>query len=334
MRVGRNTTAARDPHHRSKQLSGADRLPFSRRTLVILQLEPKIFLGHFAVGFGSKRFAPRTSLVWLLIAPLLADILWPLFLALGWEHVRIDPTATRFSPLDLYDFHRVAQSGGAGRLGHMLRASLAGFHPPSPRSHRPLDRCCESLAARLDHAPPRHALVSGQPARWPRLLEFHHRHFRCGACNVCLRSLDACPSHKSERPRRPLRLCRLYPSAHCDLRCRSFQRSSRQCQRPDLVRRNRCPAATGLGMVVRQPSHPLQRLERETRSESCNGVRGACYSLFTGCPNQFPCQRTPKQPLRPALSRVIFLASWAPARPRRSSSAPSLAAASFLCPAR
>jgi membrane-bound metal-dependent hydrolase YbcI (DUF457 family) len=63
-----------------------------------------MFIGHFAVGFASKRVAPRTSLALLLAAPLLADILWPLFLVLGWEHVRIDPTATRFSPLDLYDF--------------------------------------------------------------------------------------------------------------------------------------------------------------------------------------------------------------------------------------
>lgn len=62
-----------------------------------------MFIGHFAVGFGSKRFAPRTSLVWLLAAPLLADILWPVFIALGWEHVRIDAKATRFTPLDFYD---------------------------------------------------------------------------------------------------------------------------------------------------------------------------------------------------------------------------------------
>lgn len=63
-----------------------------------------MFIGHFAVGFASKSVAPRTSLAWLMAAPQLADILWPVFLLSGWEHVRIDPTATRFSPLDLYDF--------------------------------------------------------------------------------------------------------------------------------------------------------------------------------------------------------------------------------------
>ncbi len=63
-----------------------------------------MFIGHFAVGFASKSLAPRTSLLWFMAAPQLADLLWPVFLLLGWEHVRIDPTATRFSPLDLYDF--------------------------------------------------------------------------------------------------------------------------------------------------------------------------------------------------------------------------------------
>ena len=60
-----------------------------------------MFIGHFAVGFGAKKFAPRTSLAVLLAAPLLADILWPPFLLLGWERVRMEPGYTRFNPLDL-----------------------------------------------------------------------------------------------------------------------------------------------------------------------------------------------------------------------------------------
>lgn len=63
-----------------------------------------MFIGHFAVGFASKRAAPRTSVAILIAAALFADILWPIFLLFGWEHVRIDPGATRFTPLDLYDF--------------------------------------------------------------------------------------------------------------------------------------------------------------------------------------------------------------------------------------
>ena len=63
-----------------------------------------MFIGHFAVGFASKKFAPRASMAVLLAAPLLSDLLWPIFLLLGWEHLRIDPGNTRFTPLDLYDF--------------------------------------------------------------------------------------------------------------------------------------------------------------------------------------------------------------------------------------
>lgn len=58
-----------------------------------------MFLGHHAVGLAAKRIAPRTSLGWLLAAPILADLLWPLFLLLGWERVRIEPGNTAVTPL-------------------------------------------------------------------------------------------------------------------------------------------------------------------------------------------------------------------------------------------
>lgn len=63
-----------------------------------------MFIGHFAVGFAAKKFAPRSSLAVLLAAPLLADILWPFLLLLGWEQVRIDPGNTRFTPLDFISY--------------------------------------------------------------------------------------------------------------------------------------------------------------------------------------------------------------------------------------
>ena len=50
-----------------------------------------MFIGHFAVGFASKRIAPRASLAPLLAAPLLADLLWPVFLLLGVEQVSVNP---------------------------------------------------------------------------------------------------------------------------------------------------------------------------------------------------------------------------------------------------
>jgi membrane-bound metal-dependent hydrolase YbcI (DUF457 family) len=63
-----------------------------------------MFIGHFAVGFASKRLAPDTSEGALLLAPLFLDVLWPVFLALGIEKVRIDPGNTAYTPLDFVSY--------------------------------------------------------------------------------------------------------------------------------------------------------------------------------------------------------------------------------------
>ncbi len=63
-----------------------------------------MFIGHFAVGFATKRAAPRTSLTVLLLAAIFMDVLWPLFLWLGIEQVRIDPGNTAFTPLDFVSY--------------------------------------------------------------------------------------------------------------------------------------------------------------------------------------------------------------------------------------
>jgi hypothetical protein len=63
-----------------------------------------MFIGHFAVAFAAKPIAPKTSLGTLAVAATLIDLLWPIFLILGLEHVRIDPGNTAFTPLDFYDY--------------------------------------------------------------------------------------------------------------------------------------------------------------------------------------------------------------------------------------
>ena len=63
-----------------------------------------MFIGHFAVGFASKKLAPKTSLGVLIAAPILLDLLWPIFLLLGWESVRIDPGNTKFTALDFVSY--------------------------------------------------------------------------------------------------------------------------------------------------------------------------------------------------------------------------------------
>jgi len=63
-----------------------------------------MFLGHYAVGLASKKAAPKVSLGTLFLAAQLVDLLWPLFLLLGLEHVKIDPGNTTVTPFDFYDY--------------------------------------------------------------------------------------------------------------------------------------------------------------------------------------------------------------------------------------
>src|SRR6185295_2872212 len=63
-----------------------------------------MFAGHFAVGMAGKRVAPGPSLAWWIAAPNFLDLLWPIFLLLGIESVKIDPGNTAFTPLDLHDY--------------------------------------------------------------------------------------------------------------------------------------------------------------------------------------------------------------------------------------
>jgi hypothetical protein len=63
-----------------------------------------MFIGHFALGFAVKRAAPRVSLGTLMLATTFVDLVWPVLLLTGLEHVRIAPGITRFTPLDFYDY--------------------------------------------------------------------------------------------------------------------------------------------------------------------------------------------------------------------------------------
>ncbi|MBI1823112.1 MAG: hypothetical protein HY200_00210 [Nitrospirae bacterium] len=63
-----------------------------------------MFIGHYAVGLAAKKFAPKTSLGLLIAAPIFLDLIWPIFLLFGWEHVRIDPGNTAVTPLDFFDY--------------------------------------------------------------------------------------------------------------------------------------------------------------------------------------------------------------------------------------
>jgi len=54
-----------------------------------------MFIGHVAVALGAKKASPKTSFGTLLLAAQWPDLIWPLFLMLGWERVRIRGSAHR-----------------------------------------------------------------------------------------------------------------------------------------------------------------------------------------------------------------------------------------------
>jgi membrane-bound metal-dependent hydrolase YbcI (DUF457 family) len=63
-----------------------------------------MFIGHFGVGFGAKKYAPGLSLGVLFIAAQFLDLLWPSLLLAGVEEVRIAPGITRVTPLDFVHY--------------------------------------------------------------------------------------------------------------------------------------------------------------------------------------------------------------------------------------
>jgi len=68
-----------------------------------------MFIGHYALAFAAKRVAPRTSLGTLVAAPTLADLLWPVFLLLGSEHVTFTPASDPFLNLT-FDTYPISHS--------------------------------------------------------------------------------------------------------------------------------------------------------------------------------------------------------------------------------
>jgi hypothetical protein len=60
-----------------------------------------MFVGHLALAFAAKRAAPRVNLGWLMAGVTALDLIWPVFLLIGIERVRIVQGATAFTPLVL-----------------------------------------------------------------------------------------------------------------------------------------------------------------------------------------------------------------------------------------
>ena len=97
-----------------------------------------MFLGHFALGYAAKRWAPRLSLAVLFLAALFADLLWPVLVALGLEHVRIAPGITASTPLEFISYpysHSLLTLVLWGALfGWLVRLRASRFAPDAPNA--------------------------------------------------------------------------------------------------------------------------------------------------------------------------------------------------------
>ncbi len=82
-----------------------------------------MFLGHYGVALGAKRLAPKTSLGTLILAAQLADLLWPILLLLGIEHVRILHGQVPTLNLDFVSYP-ITHSLLTGILGGLLFGAL------------------------------------------------------------------------------------------------------------------------------------------------------------------------------------------------------------------
>jgi membrane-bound metal-dependent hydrolase YbcI (DUF457 family) len=63
-----------------------------------------MFLGHYGVALALKRAEPKLSLGTLFVAVQLPDLLWGIFLLLGWERARIVPGHTAITPLEFLHY--------------------------------------------------------------------------------------------------------------------------------------------------------------------------------------------------------------------------------------
>ena len=63
-----------------------------------------MFIGHFGVGFASKKIDERPSLGTMFIAAQFLDLLWPVLIIFGIEKVQIVPDNPAFKTLDFISY--------------------------------------------------------------------------------------------------------------------------------------------------------------------------------------------------------------------------------------
>lgn len=94
-----------------------------------------MFIGHYGLAFGLKRVDPKVSLGTLFVSVQLVDILWCVFILLGWERARIEPGLTAGTPVQFL-YYPWSHSLGAGVIWGLLAAAVMYSRPTKDTSHR------------------------------------------------------------------------------------------------------------------------------------------------------------------------------------------------------
>jgi drug/metabolite transporter superfamily protein YnfA len=63
-----------------------------------------MFIGHYGVALGVKKINNALSLGTLFLAAQFIDLLWPVFLLIGIEKVKVEPGNTAFTPLNFVSY--------------------------------------------------------------------------------------------------------------------------------------------------------------------------------------------------------------------------------------
>lgn len=92
-----------------------------------------MFVGHLAVALVAKQASPKTSLGWFVAAATTLDLLWPIFLLAGIEHVRFEPGATAFTPA-VFESYPWSHSLLMSVVWGLLLAGLARWRGVEPRA--------------------------------------------------------------------------------------------------------------------------------------------------------------------------------------------------------
>ena len=82
-----------------------------------------MFLSHYGVAFGLKRAEPKLSLGTLFLGVQLLDLLWGIFVLVGWEHARIVPGHTATTPLEFL-YYPISHSFVGAVVWSLVAAAL------------------------------------------------------------------------------------------------------------------------------------------------------------------------------------------------------------------